>query len=314
MDELMLSIYVTVYNHEKYIRKAVESILMQKTQYRYEVWIGEDCSTDNTRAVLKEIEKDLPDHFHILYREHNMNKEKIRNGGDLKRRCKGKYIIALEGDDYWIDDRKIEKQISFLENNRDFIAVAHDCIVVGDEGQLIDESYPTCHKDVYSFREFASEIMPGQLCTVMYRNPYVDTDPEDVRYFSRPNKKPGDRATFFWLLCKGKIRCLQEKMSAYRFVTSHGTSWSANFKYKFRDWDNLYRAFVDYAYEINNREGIKTAEFLLLKNLLKGYKEKQCELKEMLSEWRKMKHRAAPFMLYIKYRINRNLLKKEEWI
>ena len=68
MGNVMLSIYVTTYNHENYIVRALDSILMQKTRYSYEVFVGEDCSTDNTRQVLRQWEQNHPGVFTILYR------------------------------------------------------------------------------------------------------------------------------------------------------------------------------------------------------------------------------------------------------
>ena len=76
MDDVILSIYVPTYNHEKYIARALDSILMQKTDYAYEVLVGEDASTDNTRAILKEYEKKYPGRFQMYYREKNMHKQK----------------------------------------------------------------------------------------------------------------------------------------------------------------------------------------------------------------------------------------------
>ena len=95
MNQPILSIYVAVYNHEKYITQALDSILMQKTDYPYEVLVGEDCSTDNTRAVLKEYEAKHPGKFAIFYREHNMHRETPNNIQDLLMRCRGKYIIVI---------------------------------------------------------------------------------------------------------------------------------------------------------------------------------------------------------------------------
>ena len=111
MKELMLSIYVPVYNHEKYIVETLDSILMQKTEYRYEVLVGEDCSTDNTRQVLEAYEKTHPGKLTVFYRKRNMHKDEIRNSTDLRLRCRGKYIIGIEGDDFWTDPLKIQKQI-----------------------------------------------------------------------------------------------------------------------------------------------------------------------------------------------------------
>ena len=99
-----LSIYVATYNHEKYITKALDSVFMQKTKYSFEVLVGEDCSTDNTRLVLKEYEKKNYNNLTIYYRQKNMSNMDISNAMDLIMRCRGKYLIALEGDDYWIDE------------------------------------------------------------------------------------------------------------------------------------------------------------------------------------------------------------------
>lgn len=92
-EQPMLSIYVATYNHEHYITQALDSIRMQKTKYSYEVLVGEDCSTDNTRAVLKEYEWQHPGIFTIFYRDHNMHREAIGNGLDLKLRCRGNSIV-----------------------------------------------------------------------------------------------------------------------------------------------------------------------------------------------------------------------------
>ena len=132
-EQVIVSVIVPVYNHEKYIAQTLDSILMQKTKYRYEVWIGEDASTDDTRAVLMEYEKKCPPDFHFLYREKNMHNSECRNDLDLRLRCKGKYLICLEGDDFWTDENKIEKQIDFLESHPEYIAVSHNCVVVGKD-------------------------------------------------------------------------------------------------------------------------------------------------------------------------------------
>ena len=131
-EDPILSIYVATYNHESYIIRALDSIFMQKTKYRYEVLVGEDCSTDRTREILKQYEKEHQEYIKdgalkIYYRKTNMHKYKLNNSYDLEMRCKGKYIIALEGDDYWVDENKIEIQVDFLENHSQYIAVSHNC-------------------------------------------------------------------------------------------------------------------------------------------------------------------------------------------
>ena len=299
MERPTLSIYVPTFNHEHYIVQALDSILMQETSYTYEVLVGEDCSTDNTRAVLKEYEKQHPGKLQVFYREQNMRKQgnAVGNSGDLRSRCRGKYIIALEGDDYWTDPCKIDKQIRFLEEHPDYIAVAHNCFVVDHDSSRKDEVYPQCTDTEYTFDHFARDIMPGQLTTVMLRNVYHD-DRYDTSLLNR-RIVPGDRLIYFWLLSNGKIHCIQEEMSAYRHVTNQGSSFSATSKYHFATYETLYAIFMEYAREQNNKEALLCAERLYFRNLRVGSVFGQCSLKDSLRYFRKIRNKAKVLLLYI---------------
>lgn len=287
-DNPILSIYVATYNHEKYIAHALDSIRMQKTQYTYEVLVGEDCSTDRTRKVLQDYEKENPDFVQVFYREHNMHKEAINNGADLKRRCNGKYVIALEGDDYWLDPYKIEKQVSFLENNPEYLAIAHNCTVVNEDSVPVDEEYPECKDTEYTLRHYQKGIFPGQLTTVMMRN-YYKNELFDTSFLTC-NIQPGDKRLYFTLVCNGKIYCAQEKMSAYRHVTQGGNSYSANVKHDFDNQRRWYLEQLNYAYRIENDGGIKCSEYLYLKELLAGVKHRDITLKEALCFMKSIRH------------------------
>ena len=164
----VVSIYVATYNHEKYIVQALDSIRTQKTKYSYEVLVGEDVSTDNTRTILKEYEKSYPGFMTVYYRDHNMYREDPNNAKDLKMRCKGKYIIALEGDDYWIDPFKLEKQVDFLENHEEYLAVAHRCVVVDENSKNKNEKYQECLDSEYTLKHFISGIMPVITCLFLF--------------------------------------------------------------------------------------------------------------------------------------------------
>lgn len=296
-DNIVLSIYVATYNHEKYIVQALESIRMQKTQYTYEVLVGEDCSTDKTREVLKEYERTHPGFLKVYYREHNMHKEKINNAADLKKRCTGKYIIALEGDDYWIDPYKIEKQISFLESHDDYLAVAHNCMVVNEKSEQIDEKYPECYDSEYELKHYMRGILPGQLTTVMYRN-YLTNDIFDTSFLNC-GIQPGDKRLFFSLICNGKIRCIQEKMSAYRHVTNGGSSYSANVKHNFEKQRIWYLEQLKYAYRIKNESAVKIAEYLYLKEALAGIKNGDCSIRETLVYIKVIEHKWRSFSMLL---------------
>lgn len=305
----MLSIYVATYNHEKYITQALDSILMQETQYTYEVLVGEDCSKDCTREVLKEYEKLHPGVFTIFYREHNMYREEVNNGEDLKRRCKGKYIIALEGDDYWTDPHKIEKQINFLETHPDYLAIAHQCQIVDENSQPVEEEYPCCREDEYTLRHFASEVMPGQLTTVMYRNFYA----HDILDASLCKMKlsPGDQCIYYTLASNGKVYCMPETMSAYRHVTNNGTSFSATHVYKYEAIEKMSIAFMDYARNNKKDEALKYAEFIFMRNIYSGLKANQISKKEAFKKIQIVKHRLRAICLCGVFIFNKKVLKRE---
>ena len=248
MEQVMLSIIVTTYNHEKYITKALDSILMQKTKYSYEVLVGEDASTDNTRAVLKEYEKEHPGVFTIFYRETNLNNTDCPNEWDLFLRAKGKYLIVLEGDDYWIDENKIEKQINFLESHPDHIAVSHKCIVVDENNVPKQEKYPQCKAKEYTLMHYICGIYPGQLTTLMHRN-FMIQDLLDYSLLEK-NLMPGDKVTYFTMITNGKVHCMKETMSAYRHITSAGSSsYSAKYKYDFIRDEKYWKEILDFTYK-----------------------------------------------------------------
>ena len=293
----MLSVYVPTYNHEKYITRALDSILMQKTEYTYEVLVGEDVSTDSTRTVLKEYEKAHPGKLTVFYREQNMNDMPIWNSLDLKMRARGKYMIALEGDDFWTDDRKLQKQIDFLESNPEYIAVAHNCVVVGADSEPNGEAYPECKDAEYTFDHFFKRIMPGQFTTVMSRN--IMKDENFDRTLMTANLNPGDQLYFFSLLCYGRVHCIQEVMSAYRHVTSGGSSYSANKKFDYEAESSWYRALLEYAQKHCDKENISKCEMLYIGCIVAGVRHKALGVKNILRELKTVPNGAVKLVRYV---------------
>lgn len=312
MKDPILSIYVATYNHEHYITQALDSILMQKTKYTCEVLVGEDCSTDNTRAVLKEYEKKHPGKFTIFYREHNMRNELIDNVMDLMLQCRGKYIIALEGDDYWTDPHKLEKQIDFLEAHPEYIAVSHNCVVVDHNSLPKNEAYPECKEEEYTFAHYFSEILPGQLATVMYRNMFIN--PQYDLSILEKKLIPGDRVIYFWLLVNGKVHCIQEVMSAYRHVTTQGSSYSATYKYRFEDYRQLYDELLQYAQRMNHAQAIKIAQRMYFKHMIRGIRYGLCDVSEFLQYCGKMDGKLNSVWGYIVYKFRKDIMRSKLWI
>ena len=120
----LVSVRLVTYNHEPYIRKCLESVVGQKTDFEYEVVIGEDCSQDKTRDICFEFQKRYPEKVRVLWADVNV----YDRGGNQARtayRCRGDYIAYLEGDDYWTDNRKLQKQISLMQNANAVCCVAN---------------------------------------------------------------------------------------------------------------------------------------------------------------------------------------------
>ncbi|NHZ85410.1 MAG: glycosyltransferase [Planctomycetia bacterium] len=115
---IIVSVFMVTYNHGKYISQTLSSILMQKVDFNYEIVIGEDFSTDNTRTIVKSYAKKYPDKFNLLL--HKKNIGMINNFFATYKACTGKYIAYCDGDDYWTDPNKLQKQVDFLETHPDY--------------------------------------------------------------------------------------------------------------------------------------------------------------------------------------------------
>ena len=118
----VVSVHMITYNHEPYIRQAIEGVMMQKTDFEFELVIGEDASQDKTREICFEYQKRYPDKIRVLWWHENLRKVKHPAGGNGKRNlahCRGEFIAFCEGDDYWIDPLKLQKQVEVMRKHPD---------------------------------------------------------------------------------------------------------------------------------------------------------------------------------------------------
>lgn len=216
VSKIMLSVCVVTYNHEKYIKDAIDSILAQKVKFEYEILIGDDNSTDGTSEIVQEYAKKY-DYIHTFIREENIGLKK--NLLDILRRANGKYIATLEGDDFWIDDYKLAKQVGFLEENLDYVLVSTNALTFSNEN--INE-LGLLKKSLVSFDFDTSDLMmynPGSTLTAVFRNGVVKEIP-DVFH----NSSACDRRLYILLSRHGKCKYLRDVTAAYRFHSESITS------------------------------------------------------------------------------------------
>lgn len=270
-EKPILSVIVTVYNHAPYIERCLRGILAQKCDFPFEVWIGEDCSPDNTREVMKAIEPEFPENFHFIYREKNLN---AGNNADLIERSRGsKYLAICEGDDFWTYEDKLQEQVAFLEAHPDYSACFHHCTVVGADSEPNGEKYPDCPEEEYSFKEYFYCTMPGQTGTLMVRLEDYLKQKERFLALRQFDSYPEDRRNGFILLVAGKVHVFQGSWSAYRHVVKEGAAnYSSNFKADEKYAANevgFFKTLLDYALRYGSDEAIECARACYYRVLLK---------------------------------------------
>ena len=214
---MKLSVLLITYNHEKFIAQALDSILMQKVDFDYEIVIGEDCSTDKTRKIIRDYLDRYPDKIRFVARERNIGP--IKNFIQTYKSCTGKYIAMIDGDDYWTSPDKLQKQVDFLEKNDDFAIVFHMVGTVDElDGAREGRTWPDHPKDVYTIEDLLKECFMHTAATVC-RNGLFGEFPEwfhsTIMY---------DWPTHVLNAQYGKIKCIREILGIYRF---HGGGlWS----------------------------------------------------------------------------------------
>lgn len=215
---LKLSIALITYNHEKYLNQAIESILSQVVDFDYEIVVGEDCSTDGTRAILKEYEQKYPEKFVLLFRPSNIGATK--NVYDTLKHCSGKYVAVLEGDDFWNNPYKLKKQVDFLDENKEFIGIAHKHITCNEEGRIISNTKvrgsfvnaAVTIDDYFRLRRWGFHTS-----TIVFRNIFINSG-ETYRDVITSHSLVADRPLFIVLLDKGDIYVANFIGSTFRKV------------------------------------------------------------------------------------------------
>jgi len=205
----VVSVAIITYNHEYYISKAIESALMQSTNFNFDIVIGEDCSTDRTRQICEDFaQKD--GRIKLLPSEKNLGAS--LNFSRTLKSCNGKYIALLEGDDFWTDHLKLQKQVDLLDNNHEFSFCFTDRMIVDDKDILLRErSIPESKRRILSYSDILSGFTPPTQ-TVLFRAELLDAQILDTMKIVFN----GDTLLFGYLSTKGYAGYLNSVTSTYR--------------------------------------------------------------------------------------------------
>jgi glycosyltransferase involved in cell wall biosynthesis len=205
------------YNHEQFIGEALASVLAQQVDFPYTIIVGEDCSTDGTRAIVESYRQRYPDRIKPIYQAHNLGP-----GANLKAclaACQAPYIAALDGDDYWTDPGKLAKQVAWLDANPDF-AICFHLVDTFHEGSVpVSQPLPTAIQTVYNFTEVVINGNMPAAGSLVLRN--CRPSLPDWLFETYPIDMP--------LLVlygeMGKAKLLPERMGRYRLHP--GSTWSS---------------------------------------------------------------------------------------
>lgn len=238
---IKVSICCLAYNHEAFIKQCLDGFLMQQTDFDFEILIHDDSSTDKTAAIIREYEKQFPQIIKPVYQKNNKF-SKEGQGMNIRYnfpRAKGEFIAICEGDDYWTDPLKLQKQVDFLKKNLDYVVYTHN-------SHFSNETFSGHKTKLFSSRR-SGEIEFKDICpirtfhtaSILFRKKALDS--LDVNFLSE-KVKSGDKFLFMHLWIIGNIYYDKTPMAVYR-RNAGGMSQSKNLN-RFMDADiKMYEYF-----------------------------------------------------------------------
>ena len=223
MNNPLVSICCLAFNHKKYINQALNGFLIQKTTFPIEILIHDDASTDGTAEIIKEYEKKYPDLIKPIYQIENQYSKGISISYSFNfPRAKSKYIALCEGDDYWTDPNKLQKQVDFLENNPDYIMCFHPANMFNESGS-INRIMGTEIEKTITTSDIIRKDAFIPTASIVFRN-VLDKELHD--FTTKNNIISGDQYLHLYFALKGNIKQLPDIMSRYRIhdggISSYG--------------------------------------------------------------------------------------------
>ena len=216
----MLHVWMLTYNHERFINQAIESYLMQKTTFRTHLFIGEDCSTDRTAEIVREYSEKYPDKITAMINHKNIGI--VRNNVNVLSHCTAPYIALLEGDDYWTDPYKLQKQVDFLENNPEYGMVHTDVDICYESSSTVIRNFNRTNKISIPSGHIFNEMMSRmdlfiKTATIVARTDIYKASFHPDRILER-NWLQGDLTWCLEMAHRTKIKYMDYSTATYRLM------------------------------------------------------------------------------------------------
>lgn len=238
----LVTVQVYAYNKERYIGECLNSIVNQETSFEYEIIVSENPGTDRTREICLEYQKKYPEKFILVLREENMGL--FYNYFEAERMSRGKYIARCDGDDYWCDDHKLQKQVSFLENNPEYGMCYTRSLILEDETHKFKKIIGGL-----PWKGFKANLLKEavQQPTIMYKRELFKKYLEEIR----PEDKDWlmeDVPRTLWFAYNSKIERLEDITAVYRTVSN-----SLSHQVDFVKQEKYHRSILDIRLFFYNR-------------------------------------------------------------
>lgn len=230
-EKIMVSVMCTAFNHEEYIRDALEGMVNQKTDFDYEILINDDVSSDGTADIIREYAAKYPEKIRAFFPEKNLYSQNIDvYYHSFFPNARGKYVAFCEGDDYWCDETKLQRQVDFLEAHPEYTACVHNTMLRYCAGNHADE--PLIKREGERDVEF-EDILPGMnnawhTSSLVAKTELLKNPPD--YYYVACDYGFGDYPYGIWLRHNGPVHFIDRCMSVYR-INSNVASWSSGVDY-----------------------------------------------------------------------------------
>jgi glycosyltransferase involved in cell wall biosynthesis len=208
---MKLSICCIAYNHERYLAQAIDSFLMQKTTFPYEIIIHDDASIDNTAKIIRSYQKKYPQIFVPILQKTNQYSKGRKITPIAIAKAKGEYIALCEGDDYWTDPYKLQRQVDFLETHPTFAISSHNVNVLYEKENHKLEWLGARQRKTSTIEDLLKYGSGGATCSLVFRNHVFGAFPKELKSLAG-----GDWVIQVLCASKGKLRYFSENMGVYR--------------------------------------------------------------------------------------------------